>query len=105
MGLQAGKRSFDIFNGEHDATYTKRVHRCIHRDAGRRWPLELRQLKSTVAVRSSHHGDVTSDTVERDDAVHPSPLDGRFALQLKTEFGKERDSGLEVVDNDANVVH
>jgi hypothetical protein len=61
-------------------------------------------LKSTVAVRSPHHCDITLDTVERDDAVHPLPLDGRFALQFKTEFGKERDSGLEVVDNDANVV-
>ena len=103
MGLQAGKDFFDILNGEHDATYTQRVHRCIQLDAGRRWPLELRQLKSTVAVRSPHHCDVTSDTVEPDDAVHPLPLDGHFALQFKTEFGKERDSGLEVVDNDANV--
>jgi hypothetical protein len=87
MGLQAGNGFFDVLNGEHDATYTQRVHRCIQLDAGRRWPLELRQLKSTVAVRSPHHCDVTSDTVEPDDAVHPLPLDGRFALQFKTEFG------------------
>jgi len=105
MGLQAGKDFFDILNGEHDATHTQSVHRRIRLDAGRRRPLELRQLKSTVAVRRPHHGDVTSDTVEPDDAVHPLPLDGRFALQFKAEFGKERDSGLEVVDNDANVVH
>src|SRR5262249_39997428 len=105
MGLQAGKDFFDVLNGEHDATYTQRVHGCIQLDAARRWPLELRQLKSTVAVRSPHHCDATSDTVERDDAIHPLPLDGRFALQFETEFGKELDSGLEVVDNDGNVVH
>jgi len=33
------------------------------------------------------------------------PLDSHFALQFKTEFGKERNGGLEIVDNDANVVH
>jgi len=105
MRLQAGKNLSDILNGEHDATYTQCVHRRIQLDAGRRWPLELCQLESTMAVRSPHHCDVTSDTVEADDAVHPLPLDGRFALQLKTEFGKEGDSRLEIVDNDANVVH
>jgi hypothetical protein len=67
--------------------------------------LELRQLKSTVAVASPHHCDVTSDTVEPDDAIHPTPLDGRFTLQFETELGKERDRSFEVVDDDANVVH
>src|ERR1051326_5888357 len=66
VGLQTGKDFFEILNGEHDAAHTQRVHRCIQLDAGRHRPLELRQLKSIVAVRSSHHCDVASDTIERD---------------------------------------
>ena len=65
----------------------------------------LRQLKPAVAVRGPHHGDVGTDVVEPDDAVHPTPLDRRLAFQLHTEFGEERFGSLEVVDNDENVVH
>jgi len=92
--------------GEHDATYTQHVRRCVCRlSAGRRRRVELRQLESAVAVRGPHHCDVDSDVVEPDDAVHPTSLDWRLALQLHTKFEKERDSSLEVVDNDADVVH
>ena len=58
-----------------------------------------------MAVRRPHHRDVASDTVEPDDAVHPWSLDCHLALQLQTKFDKERDSSLEVVDNDADVIH
>src|SRR6266536_2376233 len=71
----------------------------------RRRRVELRQLKPAVAVRGPHHGDVGTDVVEPDDAVHPTPLDRRLAFQLHTEFGEERFGSLEVVDNDENVVH
>jgi len=37
--------------------------------------VELRQLKSAVAVRRLHEDDVDSDTLEPDDAVHPPALD------------------------------
>src|SRR5438552_17308736 len=102
MGLQAGKDFFNILNGEHDATYTQRVHRSIQLDAGRRWPLELRQLKSTLAARGRHHCDVTSATVDPDDAVHPWPLDGRCSVQFQTESGTPRDSRRGSSDNRAN---
>src|SRR5512133_360590 len=67
--------------------------------------MELRELKPAVAVRGPHHRDVDPDVVERVDAVHPTSLDRRHALQLHTKFDKERDSSLEVVDDDAHVVH
>jgi hypothetical protein len=67
--------------------------------------VELRQLKPAVAVWGPHHCDVHSDVVEPDDAVHPTSLDCRLALQLQTKFDKERDSSLEVIDDDADVVH
>ena len=58
-----------------------------------------------MAIRGPHHGDVGTDVVEPDDAVHPTPLDLRLAFQLHTEFGEERFGSLEVLDNDENVVH
>ncbi len=58
-----------------------------------------------MAVRRPQNGDVVSDTVEPDNAVHPPPLDRPLAVQLETKFDKERDDRLEVVDNDADVVH
>ncbi len=95
-----------FLNGEHDATYTQRVRRCIFRlGPGRRRRVELHQLQPAVAVRSPHHCDVDSDVVEPNDAVHPTSLDRHLALQLQTKFDKERDSTLEVVDNDADVIH
>ncbi len=56
-----------------------------------------------MAVRGGNR-DVDSDVVEPDDRVHPTSLNWRRALQLHTEFDKERSSSLKVVDDDASVV-
>ena len=58
-----------------------------------------------MVVRSPNRCDVDSDIVETDNAVYPRSLDCRLALQLQTEFKKERKSSLQVVHNDADVVH
>src|SRR6266498_1977092 len=47
--------------------------------------LELRLPNAAVAVRGPQQADVTSDSIERDDAVHPFSLDCRLALQLQTK--------------------
>src|SRR5689334_1630735 len=58
---QAGKDVVDIFDGEHDATYTQRVHRCVFRlSADRCRGVELRQLNPAVTVRGPHHCHVDS---------------------------------------------
>jgi hypothetical protein len=67
--------------------------------------VELRQLQLAVPVRRPHHGDVTTHAVESDGAVRPASLDLRLALQLKSELGEERDGGIQIVDDDAHVVH
>ncbi len=67
--------------------------------------MELRKLKPAMAVRGPQHCDVLSDVVEPDDTVHPKSLDWRLALELHTNFNKERRSSLEVVDNNEDVVH
>src|SRR3982751_5039247 len=106
VAAQAGNDVVDVVDSEHDAAYAQRVRRRAFRlGSDRRRRVELRQLNPAVAVWGPHHGDVGTDVFEPDGAVHPRPLDLRFAFQLHTEFGEERFGSLEVVDNDENVVH
>ena len=58
-----------------------------------------------MAVRGPHHGDVAPDAVESDGTVRPEALDLRLAFQFHAELGEESDGGIQVVDDDANVVH
>jgi hypothetical protein len=63
------------------------------------WLRRRATTSSAVAVRGPHHGEVGTDVVESDDAVHPTPLVRRLAFELHTELGEERFGSLEVVDD------
>src|SRR5437764_4640542 len=83
VAAQAGNDVVDVVDGEHDAADAQRVRGCACRlGSDRRRRVELRQLNPAVAVRGPHHGDVGTDVVEPDDAVHQTPLDRRLAFQL-----------------------
>src|SRR5438132_2813563 len=85
VAAQAGNDVVDVVDSEHDAAYAQRVRRRAFRlGSDRRRRVELRQLNPAVAVRGPHHGDVGTDVVEPDDAVHPTALDRRLAFQLQT---------------------
>jgi hypothetical protein len=58
-----------------------------------------------VAVWGSHHRDVTPHAVESDGSVRPKAFDLRLSFQLHAELGEERDIRVQVVDDDADVVH
>src|SRR5919205_950979 len=106
VAAQPGNDVGDVVDGEHDPPYSERVRRRAFRlrsDGRRR--VKPRQLDPALAVRGPHHGDVGTDAVEPDGAVHPRPLDLRLALQLHAELGEERLGRLEVLDDDENVVH
>src|SRR5919109_1558819 len=106
VAAQAGNDVVDVVDGEHDAAYAQRVRRrAFGLGSDRRRRVELRQLNPAVAVRGPHHGDVRTDAVESDGAVHRRPLDLRLAFQLHAELGEEHLGSLEVVDDDENVVH
>jgi hypothetical protein len=54
----------------------------------------------------SHECDLHSNLIEPDDAVHPIALDLRRAtVELHAEFDEERDSTVEVIDDDTDMVH
>jgi len=58
-----------------------------------------------VAVRGPQHRDVAPDAVESDGAVREQAFDLRLAFQLQAELGEERDGGVQVADDDGDVVH
>src|SRR5438067_12621374 len=106
VAAQAGNDVVDVVDSEHDAADAQRVRRRAFRlRSDRRRRVELPQLNPAVAVRGPQRGDVGTDAVEPDDAVHPTPLDCCLAFQLHTEFGVECFGSLEIIDNDENVVH
>jgi hypothetical protein len=61
--------------------------------SSRPWPSEVRIIAMSTRTSSSP---TTRST--------PTSLDWSLALQLHTEFDKERSSSLKVVDNDADMV-
>src|ERR1700687_1499391 len=85
---------------------SQRVGRRVLRlGAGRRRGVVLAQLQLAVAVRGPHHRDVAPDAVESDGAVRPKAFDLPRAFQLHAELGEERDSRVQVVDDDSDVFH
>jgi hypothetical protein len=106
VGAQAGDGVMDVVDSEHDAMQAQRVGRRVLRaGAVRRGGVVLGQLQLAVAVRGPHHRDLAPDAVESDGAVGPKAFDVPLAYQLHAELGEERDSGVQVVDNDGDVVH
>ena len=57
-----------------------------------------------MPVRGPHHGDLASDTVKPDEAVHRWALDGCLSLELHAQLDEERLGGLDVVNHDEHVV-
>jgi hypothetical protein len=105
VGAQAGDRVVDVVDGEHHAVQAQRVRRRVLRlGAGRRGGVVLGQLQLAVAVRGPHHRDVAPDAVESDGAVRKQAFDLRLAFELHAELGEERDGGVQVVDDDGDVV-
>src|SRR5207249_2729699 len=65
----------------------------------------LAQLEPTLTAERSQHRNVASHTFKPDGAIHPRPLYRRLAFELQAKFLKEHDRGLEVIDNDADIIH
>ena len=106
MGAQAGDGVVDVVDGEHDAMQAQRVGRRVLRlGAERRGGAVPGQLQPAVAVRGPHHRDLAPDAVESDGAVRKQAFDLRLAFQLHAELGEECDGGVQVVDDDGDVVH
>ena len=63
------------------------------------------QFQLAVAVRGPQQPDLAPDAVESDGAVRKEAFDLSLAFQLHAELGEECDGGVQVVDDDGDVVH
>src|SRR5687768_18074266 len=106
VGKQARDDIVDVIDGEHDAADPECVHwRVLGLSSDRFRRMELVQLDLSVAVRSAHQREGSTDVLKADETIYRGALDGRLALQLESEFEKEGLRGLKVVDDDEDVVH
>ena len=99
------ERLVKIVHGEHHAQVAKRVDRSSPVIGDHGWSEESRKLETTVAVRRSHHGDLDTLLAEPGNAARPFALDHRPTFELQAKGAKELDHRLEVLDNNADVVH
>src|SRR5687767_3364185 len=106
VGEQARDHAVEVIDCEHDAADPKCVHRSVlGPGSNRSRRVEFVQLDPSVAVRSAHQRQSSTDVLKADESIHGRALDGRLALRLESEFEKEGLHGLEVIDDDENVVH
>jgi hypothetical protein len=64
-----------------------------------------RELEPTVAVRRAHHGDLDALVAKAGDVPCPLPFHHGSPFELEAEFAEELDRRVEVLDDDADVVH
>src|SRR5215212_7911547 len=106
VGAQARDDVVDTIDGEHDAADPECVHRNVLGPSSDRFRrVELIQLDPSVAVRSAHQREGSTDVLKADETIYRGAFDGRFALQLHTKLDKERLRSLKVVNHDEDVVH
>src|SRR3954464_10783660 len=105
VGAHASDSVVDAFDCKHDAPETQRVRRCDRRfDLDQFWIAKLRQLKPPVPIWGPHHNNVSLNTFEPVDAVHPRALDRHLAFERHAKRGEKSDSSCEVIDDDADMV-
>lgn len=99
------KRLIDVIDGEHDAKIAERVDRggSVVGDDG--WPEEAGKFEPTVAIRCAHHGNLDMLITEASNASGPFPVDHRLPFELQAEFAKEFNRGVEIFDNNSDIVH
>src|SRR5215212_9509559 len=106
VGAQARDDVVDTIDGEHDAADPECVHRNVLGPSSDRFRrVELVQLDPSVAVRSAHQREGSTDVVKADETIDRGAFDGRLTLQLHTELDKERLRSLKVVNHDEDIVH
>src|SRR3954447_13071005 len=102
---EPGERIVDVLYREHDAQVTESVHRGATVIGNHRRRKELGHLEPAVAVRRTHHGDLDPHAAQTSDAIRPVTFDWGAPHELEAKFGEKLNGGIEVLHDDADVVH
>src|SRR5204862_5021560 len=102
---EPGERIVDVLHGKHDAQVTEGIHRGATVIGDHRRRKESGHLEPAVTVRRAHHGNFDAHVAQSSDAICPVSFDWSAPLELKAEFGKKLDGGIDVFNHDADVIH
>src|SRR5262245_15840161 len=102
---EPGERIVDVLHGEHDAQVTESVHRGAAVIGDHRRREESGHLEPAVTVRRTHHGNLDAHVAQSSDAICPVSFDWGAPLELEAKFGEEFNGGINVLYDDADVVH
>src|SRR5262249_11623980 len=62
-------------------------------------------LDPAVTVRRTHHGNLDAHIAQSSDAICPVSFNWGAPLELKAQFGEERNGGIDVFHHYADIVH
>jgi len=102
---EPGERLVDVVHSEHDAQVAEGVHRGVPVIGDHTRREKARELEPAVAVRRAHHGDLDALVAQSSDAPCPLSFHHGSPFELEAELAKELDRRVEVLDDDADVVH
>src|SRR5919205_3367873 len=102
---EPGERLVDVVHGEHDTQVAEGVHWGVPVISNHTRREEARELKTAVAVRRAHHGDLDALVAQSSDAPCPLSFHHGSSFEIEAELAKELDRRFEVLDDDADVVH
>ncbi len=102
---KSGERIVDIVDSEHHAQVAESVHwgGAVIGDHRRRE--ESGQFEPAMTIWRTHHGDFDAHSIQSSDAICPVSFDWGAPFELETKFGEELNGGIDVLNDDADVVH
>jgi hypothetical protein len=102
---EPGERLVDVVHREHDAQVAEGVHRGVPVIGDHTRREKARELEPAVAVRRAHHGGLDALVAQSSDAPCPRSFHHGSPFELEAELAEELDRRVEVLDDDADVVH
>src|SRR5215211_1468527 len=103
---EPGERLVDVVHSEHDAQVAEGVHRGVPVIGDHTRREKARELEpAAVAVQRAHHGGLDALVAQSSDAPCPLSFHHGSPFELEAELAKELDRRVEVLDDDADVVH
>src|SRR4051812_45297877 len=102
---EPGERLVKVVHGEHHAEVAEGVDGSGPVIGNHRRSEKPRELKTTTAVRCTHHRDLDTLLTKSGDTARPLALRHRLTFELQPERAKELNRRREVLDDYPDVVH
>lgn len=102
---EPGNSIVEVVDRKHHPQVTEGVDRRGAVIGGNGRCVKLRELEAAMTVRRAHHRNLDALTVQPGHPASPLPFDRRPSFEGEPEFAKEGNRGIQILHDDANVVH